>query len=415
VADNTGSVPLFLGVWVVGGLVSFIGALCYVELTTAYPHAGGEYHFLRRAFGADLAFLFAWSRSSVIQTGSIAILAYVFADYLAPVLSLDSTRSPILAVVAVVALTGLNLAGLRHGKRTQVVLTFVELAGLGAVIVAGLFLLDGPSTAEPLSNNGSGGLAGLGLAMVFVLLTYGGWNEAAYLSAEVRDGARAMARTLFLGIGLITSLYLLANLAYVHALGLEGVASSSVVAADVMRAALGPWGATLLSVAVAISALTSANATIITGARGTYALGRDFGAFRLLGRWNDQDSTPVNALFLQAAVALGLVGFGAVARSGFEAMVAYTAPVFWFFLALASLSVIVLRQREPERVRPFRVPFYPVTPLIFFGAAVFMLYASIRYAGTGALIGVAVMLAGLPVLFLVRARAPRVAKRPESS
>jgi APA family basic amino acid/polyamine antiporter len=416
VAENTGSVTLFLGVWVAGGLISLIGALCYAELTTAYPHAGGEYHFLRRAFGSDLAFLFAWSRSSVIQTGSIAILAYVFADYLAPVLSLDHTSSPILAVIAVVALTGLNLAGLRHGKRTQVVLTIVEIVGLGAVIVAGLFLLDGPSTADPLSDKGTGGgLAGLGLAMVFVLLTYGGWNEAAYISAEVRDGPRAMARTLFLGIGIITTLYLLANLAYVRALGLEGVSSSSVVAADVMRAVLGPWGATLLSVAVAVSALTSANATIITGARGTYALGRDFGAFHLLGRWNDRDSTPVNALFLQGAVAVGLVAFGAVARSGFEAMVAYTAPVFWFFLALASLSVIVLRQREPERVRPFRVPFYPITPLIFFGAALFMLYASIRYAGTGALIGVGVMLAGLPVLLLVRARTPRTVERPESS
>ncbi|MDQ3224382.1 MAG: amino acid permease, partial [Gemmatimonadota bacterium] len=120
VATNTGTIELFLAVWVVGGLISLIGALCYAELTTAYPHAGGEYHFLRRAFGADLGFLFAWSRSSVVQTGSIAILAYVFADYLAPVLSLDRASSPILAVVAVVALTGLNLAGLRHGKRTQV-------------------------------------------------------------------------------------------------------------------------------------------------------------------------------------------------------------------------------------------------------------------------------------------------------
>ena len=415
VAENTGTVALFLGVWVVGGLISLIGAFCYAELTTAYPHAGGEYHFLRRAFGADLAFLFAWSRSSVIQTGSLAILAYVFADYLAPVLSLDPNRSPILAVVAVVALTGLNLAGLRHGKRTQVLLTTVELVGLAAVIVAGLFLLDGPAYTEPLADKGAGGsLAGVGLAMVFVLLTYGGWNEAAYISAEVRDGPRAMARTLFLGIGIITALYLLANLAYVHALGLKGISSSSVVAADVMHAALGPWGATLLSLAVAVSALTSANATIITGARSTYALGRDFGAFHFLGRWNDRDSTPVNALFLQGAVALGLVAFGAVARSGFEAMVAYTAPVFWFFLALASLSLIVLRKREPERARPFRVPLYPITPLIFFGAAVFMLYASIRYAGSGALIGVAVMLAGLPVLLLVRARAPRPVERPGS-
>jgi amino acid transporter len=250
--------------------------------------------------------------------------------------------------------------------------------------------------------------------MVFVLLTYGGWNEAAYISAEVRGGPRAMARTLIIGIGIITILYLLANLGYLQALGLEGVSASSVVAADVMRAALGSWGATLLSVAVAVAALTSANATIITGARSTYALGRDFGAFRLLGRWNDRASTPVNALFLQGIVALALVGLGAVARSGFEAMVAYTAPVFWFFLALTALSVIVLRQREPDRARPFLVPFYPITPLIFFAVALFMLYASVRYAGSGALIGVAVMLVGVPVLLLVRTKVDRTVERPES-
>jgi basic amino acid/polyamine antiporter, APA family len=414
VAGNTGSISLFLGVWVLGGLISLIGALCYAELTTAYPHAGGEYHFLRRAFGANLSFLFAWSRSTVIQTGSIAILAYVFADYLAPVLSLDRAKSPILAVAAVVGLTGLNLAGLRHSKRTQVMLTIVELVGLGAVIVAGLLFLEGPAGESSAGNGGDAGLAGLGLAMVFVLLTYGGWNEAAYISAELRDGPRAMTRTLFLGIAIITTLYLLANLAYLHALGLKGISSSSIVAADVMRAALGPWGATLLSLAVAISALTSANATVITGARATYALGRDFGAFRVLGRWNDRDSTPVNALFLQGVIALALVAFGAVARSGFEAMVAYTAPVFWFFLALASLSVIVLRRREPDTPRPFRVPLYPLTPLLFCAAALFMLYSSIRYAGSGALFGVAVMLAGLPVLLLVRARTPQSAERPES-
>ena len=415
VAANTGSVELFLGVWVVGGLISLIGALCYAELTTTYPNAGGEYHFLRRAFGSDLAFLFAWSRSSVIQTGSIAILSYVFADYMAPLFSIPPGRSPILAVGAVVALTGLNLAGLNHGKRTQIVLTMAELVGLGAVIVAGLILLDGAPTAPLSTASNPSGLAGLGLAMVFVLLTYGGWNEAAYISAEVRDGPRAMARTLLWGIGIITTLYLLANLAYVHALGLAGISQSNVVAADLMHAAMGPWGATLLSLVVAISALGSANATIITGARSTYALGRDFGAFRLLGRWNDQGGTPVNALFLQGVLALGLVAFGAIARSGFEAMVAYTAPVFWFFLALTALSLIVLRQREPERTRPFRVPLYPMTPLIFSCVAFYMLYASIRYAGSGALIGVGVMLAGLPVLFMVRATLARPVERPESS
>ncbi|MBA3522459.1 MAG: amino acid permease [Gemmatimonadales bacterium] len=411
VAQNTGSVEAFLGLWVVGGVISLIGALCYAELTTAYPHAGGEYHFLRRAFGNGPAFLFAWSRSTVIQTGSIAILAYVFGDYLAPVLSLGERGSAFLAVAAIVGLTGLNIAGLRRGKNTQVVLTLVELAGFAAVIVAGLFLVNSAPAQAPAA--GSGVLAP-GLALVFVLLTFGGWNEAAYLSAEVRGGPRAMARALLWGTGIITVLYLLANLAYVKALGFAGVAASPVVAADVMSAAGGQWGATLLSFIVAVSALTSINATIITGARSTYALGRDFEALRVLGEWKEQGSTPANALLLQGAIALALVAFGAIARGGFEAMVAYTAPVFWFFLALVALSLIVVRRSEPDALRPFRVPLYPLTPLLFAGAALFMLYSSIRYAGRGALLGVAVMLAGVPILMLARFRATRPVRRPES-
>ncbi len=414
VAENTSGPGTFLGAWAIGGLVSLIGALCYAELTTAYPHAGGEYHFLRRAFGAGLAFLFAWSRSSVIQTGSIAILAYVFADYAAPLLGLAPGQSPMLAAGAIVALTALNLAGLSHGKRTQRVLTLAELAGLGAVIVAGLFLLEraDPVAAAPVE--AGSGIGAPGLAMVFVLLTFGGWNEAAYISAEVRDGRRGMVVALLWGIGIITGLYLLVNLAYVRALGFEGVAGSSVVAADVMRAAAGGWGATLLSLIVAVAALGSANATIITGARSSYAFGCDFAPFRFLARWNEHGATPANALLLQGLIALLLVGFGAVARSGFEAMVAYTAPVFWFFLALAALSLVVLRYREPHATRPFRVPLFPVTPLLFCAAALFMLYSSLRYAGTGSLVGVGVMLAGVPFFLLARAKVPRAVESPET-
>jgi APA family basic amino acid/polyamine antiporter len=412
VAANTGSIGLFLGAWVAGGIVSLIGALCYAELTTAYPHAGGEYHFLRRAFGAGPAFLFAWSRCTVIQTGSIAALAYVFGDYFAPLVSLGPRGPAMLAVGAIASLTALNLGGMRYGSRTQLALTLIEVLGLAAVIVAGLFLLDGPgATSGPAAPAAPGAL---GLAMVFVLLTFGGWNEAAYLSAEVR-GRRGMVAVLLGGIGVITGLYLLANLAYVNALGLAGVASSEVVAADVMRRAAGPWGSALLSCIVAFCSLGSVNATIITGARGTYALGRDYGVLGFLGDWRERRETPANALLMQGAIAIALVLFGAVARSGFELMVAYTAPVFWLFLALVALSVIVLRRRDPGAPRPFRVPLYPLTPLLFAGAACFMLYSSVRYAGAGALLGVAVMLAGLPLPLLHRARAARPAEHPESA
>jgi APA family basic amino acid/polyamine antiporter len=403
VAQHTGEGWLFIAAWVAGGLVSLVGALCYAELATAYPDAGGEYHFLSRAFGPRLAFLFGWSRMAVIQTGSIALLAFVFGDYVADLVGRGQWASPLFAAGAVLALTGLNVAGIRQGRTAQNVLTLVEVLGLGLVIIAGLFLAAPGAAPQPPAQSGS---ATLGLAMVFVLLTFGGWNEAAYLSAELR-GPRSMGRALVLAIGVITVLYVLANLAYLNGLGLGGVAAAEAVAADLMRRAAGEAGAALLSLIVAFAAFSSVNATIITGARGSYALGRDFPVFRPLGEWRGGRESPVNALLVQGGLALLLIGFGAAARGGFEAMVAYTAPVFWLFFLLTGLSLFVLRWRDPGARRPYRVPLYPVTPLVFCAAAAFMLYSSLRYAGAGAWLGVAVMLAGVPLLAVMGSRPAR--------
>lgn len=409
VAENAASPAGFLGLWVLGGLISLAGALCYAELSTAYPNAGGEYHFLSRAFGSRLGFLYAWSRMTVIQTGSIAILAFVFGDYAAPLLGIGEAASPLLAAAAVVVLTALNAWGLRQGRGTQYVLTLVEVLGLAGLIVGGLLFSPGDPRAELAASSPQG--SNVGLALVFVLLTFGGWSEAAYLSAEVRDARRGIRRTLLWGIGIITLLYVLANAAYMKTLGLAGVAGSSVVAADALRTVTGAWGAVALSLVVVVAALSSANATIITGARSNYALGRDFHGFTLLGAWRERADAPVPALLVQGAVALALIGFGAVARSGFEAMVAYTAPVFWLFLLLTGLSLLRLRARDPRRERPFRVPLYPATPLAFCAAAAFMLHSSLSYAGAGAVLGVAVMLAGVPLLALASLRARAAARR----
>jgi basic amino acid/polyamine antiporter, APA family len=213
-----------------------------------------------------------------------------------------------------------------------------------------------------------------------------------------------MAWALILSIGVITGLYLLVNVAYLRGLGLSGVAGSQAVAADLMRGAVGERGAQFVSLLIAVSALTSANATVITGARTNYALGRDFRAFRFLGRWHERANTPTNALLVQGVIALALVLAGSLAREGFAAMVEYTAPVFWLFFFLAGLSLIVLRFKEPEAERPFRVPLYPLTPLLFCAACLYMLQSSLAYTGAGAAAGVLVLLAGVPVLLLARRR-----------
>ncbi len=400
VAANVGSDTSFLLLWVAGGAISLVGALCYAELTSTYPHAGGEYHYLSRAYGKPLAFLFAWSRVSVIQTGSLALLAFVFGDYASQLVRLGEYSPSIYAALVVVTLTGLNVTGVRQGTRTQNLLTVVEVLSLLLVIIGGLILIESP--APVVSSQGAHGSNGaIGLAMVFVLLTYGGWNEASYISAEMK-GPRDVARALLLGIGIITALYLLVNWAYLRALGLTSMAGSEAVAADLMQRSLGERGSQFVSILVSISALTSANATVFTGARTNYALGRDFRLFRLLGRWRKYRNTPTNSLLIQGAIALALVLIGTLTRRGFATMVEYTAPVFWFFFFMIGLSLIVLRIKDPHIKRPFGAPLHPLLPLAFCASCLYMLQASIAYTGIGALAGVVVLLAGLPVFLVAR-------------
>lgn len=392
---------LYLSLWLLGGLVMLLGALCYAELATAYPDAGGEYYILSRGWGAPAGFLVAWSRMTVIQTGSLAILAYVFGDYVSSMLALGQAGPPALAAGVVVALTAVNVTGLKQGRWTQYLLTGGAIAAMSAVIVAGLLLT--PGTGGPAAAAAGGEAPDLqtqiGRAMIFVLLAYGGWSEGAYVSAEIEDRSRGIGRVLLWGTGAITLLYVLVNAAYLNGLGLQGIAASDAVAADLLETVIGPWGARVVTVAILLAALSSANATVITGARSNYAMGRDWSLFRLFGQWSDGREAPVNALLLQGGIALLLVGFGAVERSGFQAMVDYTAPIFWLVLLFTGLSVIVLRRREPEADRPYEVPLYPLTPILFAGAATYMLYSSITYAGDGALLGLAVMLAGVPFVW----------------
>ncbi|GAB3203409.1 amino acid transporter [Pontibacter aydingkolensis] len=401
VAANTESGTMFLVAWIVGGVISLIGALCYAELTTTFPNTGGDYHFLTRAFGKRLAFLFAWSRMSVIQTGSIALLSFIVGDYLSQMYSIGDFSSVIYAGMVVVVLTGINIVGITFGAGTQKLLTILEVLGILSIVVAGFFFA--PAQVVPSVTAGETPTTSLGLAMVFVLLTFGGWNEAAYISAELKSGKRGMVKVLILSIFIITTVYLLICFAYLKVLGLTQMAQSDAVAGDLMRATFGESGMYLIGILVAIAALTSANATIFTGARTNYALGRDFAVFSMLGKWNSKTSSPVNAFMVQGAISLALIGLGFLTRNGFETIVEYTAPVFWFFLLMVGIALFVLRRKEPERERPFRVPWYPVLPLVFCLTSAYLLYSSVVYTGLGALVGIGVLFAGVLLLLALPA------------
>lgn len=401
VAAGAGSKTVFFLLWPLGGLISLVGALCYAELASAYPNEGGDYHYFKLSFGRWVAFLFAWARMMVIQTGSIVILAFVFGDYAKQLLPLGQHASAIYAAAAIVILSVLNAVSIKHTTRMQNLLSGAKILGLLCVCSAGLFL-SFPASAPETSATASLPDGSLGLAMVFVLLSYGGWNEIAFASAEFRKVQRDMLRALVWGVVVITTVFLLVNLAYVNVLGLQGVAASDVVAADVMRKVLGENGARFISLLIAVSTLGAASGTIFTGARTNYALGKTFAPLRIMGKWNSRTNTPLGALIVQGVLSLALVVFGEWQRNGFKILVEYTAPVFWLFFLLTGISLFVLRRKDPDRFRPFRVPLYPFTPLLFCAACAYMLWSSLAYTGVGAVVGVMVLLSGVGVLLFSR-------------
>jgi APA family basic amino acid/polyamine antiporter len=405
VAATAGSKITFLLLWPLGGLISLVGALCYAELASAYPSEGGDYQYFRLSFGKSVAFLFAWARLTVIQTGSIVILAFVFGDYASQLFPLGHYASAIYAAVAIIILSILNSVSLKHSTRTQNLLSAAKILGLLCIITVGIWL----PTAPVSFNNDYLPNRSVGLAMVFVLLTYGGWNEIAFASAEFRNLQRDMLRALLWGIFIITVVFVLVNIAYLNVLGLKGVSDSEVVAADVMRRAFGDYGAKFISILIAVSTLGAASGTIFTGARTNYALGRGFQPLRFMGKWHERTATPLAALLTQGVIALCLVAFGQWQRKGFETLVEYTAPVFWFFFLLTGVSLFVLRRKDPDTPRPFRVPVYPLTPILFCLASAYMLWSSVAYTGLGGLAGIGVLLVGVVVLFAGGGRTKGVA------
>jgi len=392
VAGLTPNVTWLIGLWLFGGVLSLLGALCYAELATAYPEEGGDYVYLTRAFGRSVGFLFAWCQLWIVRPGSIGIMAFAFAEYancIWPRAEGARVTTVLLAYAAgsIVVLTLVNILGVREGKWTQNILTTAKVLGLAAIVVVGFACTAPPPAAAPAAmpaaaaSTTSAGftLSQFGLAMIFVLFTYGGWNEMAYVGAEVKAPRKNILRALLIGTLAVTAIYVLVNLAFVHALGLEG-ARHETVATDVLALGLGPWAGQVISVLICVSALGAINGQIFTGSRIYYAMGSEHRLYAWLGRWDARRGTPVCSLLIQGAITLALVVWFGMSPGGFESLVKFTTPGFWFFLALVGASLFILRHREPTIERPYRVPGYPLTPLLFCLSCVFMVYASLAYA-----------------------------------
>jgi APA family basic amino acid/polyamine antiporter len=400
VAGISGDAGWALVLWIAGALISIVGALCYAELCTAYPNAGGDYHFLHRAFGRNISFIYGWSRATIINTGSIALLAFVFGDYMSTLIHLGTYSSAIWALLIVVLLTAVNLAGIHASSAMQTWLTLIEIVGLLAVVVAG-FWVDAPATGTIQWFAQAPAPTQWGLCLVFVLLTFGGWNEAAYISAELKGGPRTMVWVILASMVTLTVIYLLVNTALLLGLGLSGLSQSKTAAGELLGLAFGPWAQKALGLFVAIAALTSINATMFVGARTNFAVGSDWKALRKLGQWQLDIGSPKQALLLQALISIGLIALGTQEADGFSAMVEFTAPVFWGFLFLVGLALLRLRQTDPDTTRPFKVPLYPLLPLIFCAVCAWLTYSSVTYAISQKAIHVSMLLIASGVLALL--------------
>jgi basic amino acid/polyamine antiporter, APA family len=400
IAKGAGSAGGLVALWIVGGLLSLCGAMSYAELATAYPVAGGDYVYLTKAYGRWAGFLFGWAQLTVVRPGDIAVMAFAFATYIRaiydPLAGYPGVSQRLFAAGAVLVLTIINILGVTQGKWTQNLLTMAKALGLLAIV--GIALLAPHATQEPAKVNA----LPMSLALILVLFTYGGWNEMAYVAAEVKDPRRNIVRALVTGMAAVITLYLLVNGAFLYTLGYAGLAGSKAVASDSISTVFPVVGSRLISALVCISALGAVNGLIFTGARISYAMGEDYRLFQVLGRWDPRTGTPIWALGVQGAIAIGLIA----AFGGYLDAVLYTAAAVYAFYLGTSLSVIVLRFRQPAVERPYRVTGYPLTPLIFSGVCGLLIYSSINYARAvkpKSLIVLAVMLTTGLVVYLLTA------------
>ena len=388
-----------LGLWLVGGFLALLGALCFAELASTYPHSGGEYVYLSRAFGPLVGFLFAWAQFSIIRPGSIAAVAYVFANYADRLGTFPAYMPLVFAVSAIIALTAINILGVTLGTRTQNLLTVAKLAGLALIVVVGIAYADPKPSGRPVEYGLPGWFAG---AMIAVLFTYSGWHEAAYVAAEVRNPRRNLPLALLLGTVAVTLVYVAVNVAYLVAFGFEG-AQGGELAAEVFALAWGKWGEAAMCLLVVICTLGGINGMIFTTARIYTAFGSDHRLFHPLSKWSRRWGTPVRALLAQAVITLAMtIGIWIFFRAEkqFDVLLETTTAVFFVFFLLTGVALFVLRRKDAQVSRPFPVPGYPVVPVLFCALCGYMVYGAITYAPKKSLIGFLILFAGLPLYLL---------------
>jgi APA family basic amino acid/polyamine antiporter len=402
VLRQSGSVTAASLVWLVGGLLSLLGALSYGELGSMERRSGGLYGYIRDGFGRFPAFLYGWTLFFVIGAGTIATLAVATANYMEQFTTLGSLAKKAIAVALIGVMAAINVRGTRQSASVQNVATGIKVGAILLMSVLLFALGDGGGSVAPAAAPPAGlTISGVGLAMISVLWAYEGWQYVTFTDAEAVDPQRSLPRAIALGTAALVAIYLTANFAYLAALGPAGVAASERVAGEATAAVLGPTAGRLIALAIMISMYSAAHATVITAPRVYYAMARDGVFFGKLAEVHPRFGTPAVAILASCGWAMVLAATGT-----FEQLLTYVVFVGWIFYALGAAAVIALRISRPDAVRPFRVPGYPVTPVLFVVAAAAIVGNTIWSQPGRAAIGLGMVLLGAPAYWFWRRAAP---------
>jgi APA family basic amino acid/polyamine antiporter len=402
--QTDGRFGVALLVWFLAGVLSLLGALTYGEMGAMNPQAGGIYVYLRDSFGRFPAFLFGWTLFFVIGAGAQATLAVAFSGYAAQLVPLGAVGARIVALGMIVAITIVNVLGTRGSVRLQNWTTAVKIAALVGLSIALIAAAPGPALPALTFPDTMSlpVLSGMGAAMIGVLWAYEGWQWATFSAGETVNPQRTFPLGIVFGTAALVVLYCLANVAYVAALGPERAAASDSIAAAAVAAVLGGGAGKLVALAILVSIFSAANATLLTGPRVFFAMARDGVFFRALAEIHPRFGTPALAIVGSSAWSMVLAMSGS-----FDQLLTYVVFMGWVFYALGAASIFVYRRRQPDAPRPFRVPGYPVTPILFVLASAAIVVNTLFTRPLEALIGIAIVLLGAPAYLLWRARAPQ--------
>ena len=394
IARNLPSASAIIGVWIAAGVLSYFGALAYAELGAMMPATGGQYVYLREAYGDWCAFLCGWVFALAAVPGGIAFLAVGFAIYLAHFIPLSAGMRTAVALALVCGLSLINAIGVREGVWVQRIFTSLKIAGLALVVGAAVFAPsatgDGKAQ-EPLT------YAGFGIAMAACLMAYNGWSYVSFVAGEVKRPERNLPASLALGMGVVMALYVSANLAYLHVMTIPEIAATERVGAAVAERVMGASGAAALSMVVLLSIVGAINGCILTGARIPFAQARDGLFFASFGKIHPRFETPAFAIAMQALWTCLLIVTGSYAS-----LSSYTIISAWIFYTLSVAAVWVLRRKKPDAPRPYRMLGYPVTLWLFLAVSVWFLVDALINQPQVSLIALALAAAGIPAYLLWR-------------